>query len=117
MDMLQAITEATYHRIARIHEMVVADEKTTPTLIVTHGATVDRACGMFSSMERRGPGHMFASHVAASRIHDNHHYLSDVVFGAAPAPSPDAPSAVTAAKCRSPHRYAWRAAILYVRTN
>jgi gluconokinase len=37
LDMLQAITEATYHRIARIHEMVVADEKTAPKLIVSGG--------------------------------------------------------------------------------
>jgi membrane-associated phospholipid phosphatase len=29
------------------------------------------------------PGYAFASYVAASRLHDNRHYLSDVVFGAA----------------------------------
>lgn len=37
LEMLQAITEATYHRIARIHELVVADEKTPPKLIVSGG--------------------------------------------------------------------------------
>ena len=37
LAMLQAIIEATYHRIARIHEMVVADEKTPPKLIVSGG--------------------------------------------------------------------------------
>ncbi|HZS62508.1 MAG TPA: phosphatase PAP2 family protein [Gemmatimonadaceae bacterium] len=29
-----------------------------------------------------GPAYIFASYVAASRLHDNVHYLSDVVFGA-----------------------------------
>lgn len=29
------------------------------------------------------PAYVFASYVAASRLHDNVHYLSDVVFGAA----------------------------------
>lgn len=29
------------------------------------------------------PGYLFASYVAASRLHDNVHYLSDVVFGSA----------------------------------
>jgi sugar (pentulose or hexulose) kinase len=37
VEMLQAITEATYHRLARIHELVVADEKTSPKLIVSGG--------------------------------------------------------------------------------
>ena len=37
LDMLQAITEATYHRLARIHELVVAEEKTSPKLIVSGG--------------------------------------------------------------------------------
>ena len=37
LDMLQAITEATYHRIARIHELLVADEKAPPKLIVSGG--------------------------------------------------------------------------------
>ncbi len=36
-DMLQAITEATYQRLARIHELVLADETTPPKLIVSGG--------------------------------------------------------------------------------
>ncbi len=37
MDILQAITEATYHRIARIHELLMTQEKTAPKLIVSGG--------------------------------------------------------------------------------
>ncbi len=37
LDLLQAITEATYHRIARIHELLVAGEKAAPRLIVSGG--------------------------------------------------------------------------------
>jgi len=37
LDLLQAITEATYHRIARIAELVLAAEKTTPKFIVSGG--------------------------------------------------------------------------------
>ena len=37
LDLLQAITEATYHRIARIGELVLAAEKTTPKFIVSGG--------------------------------------------------------------------------------
>ncbi len=37
LDLLQAITEATYHRIARIADMLTADEKTAPKLIVSGG--------------------------------------------------------------------------------
>jgi len=37
LDLLQAITEATYHRIARIAEMVLAAEKTVPKFIVSGG--------------------------------------------------------------------------------
>jgi gluconokinase len=37
LDILQALTEATFHRIARIHEMLVAGEKSPPKLIVSGG--------------------------------------------------------------------------------
>lgn len=37
LDILQATTEATYHRIARIHELLVADEKAPPKLIISGG--------------------------------------------------------------------------------
>lgn len=37
LDMLQAITEATYHRIARIAELVLTEEKATPKFIVSGG--------------------------------------------------------------------------------
>lgn len=37
IDLLQAITEATYHRIARIAELVLATEKTVPKFIVSGG--------------------------------------------------------------------------------
>lgn len=37
IDLLQAITEATYHRIARIAELVLANEKRAPRFIVSGG--------------------------------------------------------------------------------
>ncbi len=37
LDILQALTEASYHRIARIHELLAADEKSAPKLIVSGG--------------------------------------------------------------------------------
>ena len=37
LDMLQAITEATYHRIARISDLLCADEKSAPKIIVSGG--------------------------------------------------------------------------------
>ena len=37
LDLLQAITEATYHRLARIAEMVLATEKAVPKFIVSGG--------------------------------------------------------------------------------
>lgn len=37
IDLLQAITEATYHRLARIAEPLLATEKTTPKFIVSGG--------------------------------------------------------------------------------
>jgi gluconokinase len=37
LDLLQAITEATYHRIARIAELVLTTEKTAPKFIVSGG--------------------------------------------------------------------------------
>jgi gluconokinase len=37
LDLLQAITEATYHRIARIAELVLATEKNVPKFIVSGG--------------------------------------------------------------------------------
>jgi gluconokinase len=37
LDMLQAITEATYHRIARIAELLIPDQKDAPKLIVSGG--------------------------------------------------------------------------------
>lgn len=37
LDILQAVTEAAYHRIARIHELLVAGEKSPPRLIVSGG--------------------------------------------------------------------------------
>ncbi len=37
LDMLQAITEATYHRIASISDLLFADEKTAPKIIVSGG--------------------------------------------------------------------------------
>jgi len=37
LDLLQAITEASYHRLARIAELVLAGEKTAPKLIVSGG--------------------------------------------------------------------------------
>jgi gluconokinase len=37
LDLLQAITEATYHRIARIAELVLTTEKTVPKFIVSGG--------------------------------------------------------------------------------
>jgi gluconokinase len=37
LDLLQGITEATYHRIARIGELVLAEEKTVPKFIVSGG--------------------------------------------------------------------------------
>ncbi|MCE9609396.1 MAG: gluconokinase [Chthoniobacter sp.] len=37
LDLLQAITEASYHRLARIAELVLAGEKTTPKIIVSGG--------------------------------------------------------------------------------
>lgn len=37
LDILQAITEATYHRVGRIHELLMAQEKTAPKLIVSGG--------------------------------------------------------------------------------
>jgi gluconokinase len=37
LDLLQAITEATYHRLARIAELVLAAEKTAPKFIVSGG--------------------------------------------------------------------------------
>lgn len=37
LDLLQAITEATYHRIARIAELVLETEKTVPKFIVSGG--------------------------------------------------------------------------------
>ncbi len=37
LDLLQAITEATYHHLARIVEMILAVEKTTPKFIVSGG--------------------------------------------------------------------------------
>jgi gluconokinase len=37
IDLLHAITEASYHRLARIAELVVAEEKTAPKFIVSGG--------------------------------------------------------------------------------
>ena len=37
LDLLQAITEASYHRLARIAELVLAAEKTVPKFIVSGG--------------------------------------------------------------------------------
>lgn len=37
LDLLQAITEASYQRLARIAELVLAEEKTTPKFIVSGG--------------------------------------------------------------------------------
>lgn len=37
IDLLQAITEATYHRLARIAELVIADQKSVPKFIVSGG--------------------------------------------------------------------------------
>ncbi|MEA3207987.1 MAG: gluconokinase [Chthoniobacter sp.] len=37
LDLLQAITEATYHRLARIAELVLTTEKTPPKFIVSGG--------------------------------------------------------------------------------
>jgi gluconokinase len=37
LEILQAITEASYHRIARIHELLSAREKSAPKLIVSGG--------------------------------------------------------------------------------
>ncbi len=37
LDILQALTEATYHRIARIHDLLAEDETTPPKLIVSGG--------------------------------------------------------------------------------
>ena len=37
LDLLQAITEASYHRLARIAELVLAGEKTAPKIIVSGG--------------------------------------------------------------------------------
>ena len=37
LDLLQAITEATYHRLARIAELVLTTEKKVPKLIVSGG--------------------------------------------------------------------------------
>jgi gluconokinase len=37
LDLLQAITEATFHRLARIAELVLAEEKTAPKFIVSGG--------------------------------------------------------------------------------
>lgn len=37
LDLLQAVTEATYHRLARIVELILAVEKTTPKFIVSGG--------------------------------------------------------------------------------
>jgi gluconokinase len=37
LDILQAITEATYHRLARIHELLMTQEKTAPKIIVSGG--------------------------------------------------------------------------------
>jgi gluconokinase len=37
LDLLQAITEASYHRLARIAELVLAAEKSTPRFIVSGG--------------------------------------------------------------------------------
>ena len=37
LDLLQAVTEATYHRIARISDLLLAGEKTPPKLIVSGG--------------------------------------------------------------------------------
>lgn len=37
LDLLQAITEATYHRLARIAELVLAEEKSAPRFIVSGG--------------------------------------------------------------------------------
>ena len=37
LDILQALTEATYHRIALIYEMLAKDESTAPKLIVSGG--------------------------------------------------------------------------------
>jgi gluconokinase len=37
LDLFQAITEATYHRIARIAELVLATEKSVPKFIVSGG--------------------------------------------------------------------------------
>jgi gluconokinase len=37
LDILQAVTEASYHRIARIHELLATQEKSPPKLIVSGG--------------------------------------------------------------------------------
>ncbi len=51
LDILQAITEATYHRIARIADLLLAGEKTPPKLIVSGGiqkspAAIQRLCNI-----------------------------------------------------------------------
>lgn len=47
LDLLQAITEATYHRIARIAELLMKDEPATPKIFVSGGIQHSR-----SSMQR-----------------------------------------------------------------
>ena len=43
LDLLQAITEATYHRIARISELLMKDEPTVPKILVSGGIQNSRA--------------------------------------------------------------------------
>jgi membrane-associated phospholipid phosphatase len=88
MDMLQAIA---------VNEMMVYGLKYATRRERPDGSGADsfpsgHASNTFAvatALERHAgwklafPAYAFASYVAASRLHDNRHYLSDVVFGAA----------------------------------
>ena len=88
MDMIQAIA---------VNEMIVETLKYTtrrerPNLTNANSFPSGHASNTFAvatALERHAgwklaiPAYVFASYVAASRLHDNQHYLSDVVFGAA----------------------------------
>jgi gluconokinase len=53
LDILQAINEATYHRIASISDILLADEKSAPKIIVSGGiqksaSALQRLCNVIN---------------------------------------------------------------------
>lgn len=88
MDLLRAqiLTEALVQPIKFATQRLRPDESNSHSFPSGHAAitfasatVIERHLGWRKSVL----GYTIASYVAASRLHDNRHYLSDVVFGAA----------------------------------